>query len=113
MELLDFIVKKSAGKKTLLDKAYTHLINNILVTMDEDQEERWGVYNLIIKELLIIDDGKYFEEIKYRLTDNENPNGVFLDIISRYASDELTSLMYFLGKRINEYLEEDFLKRFY
>jgi hypothetical protein len=91
MELYDFILKKGSGKNTLLDREY----------------------NLIIKELFLIDDGEFFQEIKYRFTDGENQNLVILDIISRYSSDELTSLVYYLGKRVEEYAEEDFYKRFY
>jgi hypothetical protein len=113
MKLLDFIVKKGSGKNTILDREYTRLINNVIVRMDDETEERWETYNLIIKELLNIDDGEYFQEIKYRLTDGENANTVLLDILSRYASDELTYLAYHLLKRVEEYAEEDFFKRFY
>jgi hypothetical protein len=112
MKFLDFIVKRGSGKNTILDKEYSKLINEVIVRMDEETEERWETYNLIIKELFNIDDGEYFQEIKYRLTDGEDVNKVLLDIISRYASDELTVLVYFLSKRVEEY-EEDFLKRFY
>lgn len=113
MKFLDFIVKKGSGKNTILDKQYSELINQVIVKMDDETEERWETYNLIIKELFNIDDGEYFQEIKYRLTDGEDANKVLLDIISRYASDELTFLAYFLSKRVEEYAEEDFLRRFY
>lgn len=113
MKFNDFIVKKGSGKNTILDKQYIELINGVIIKMDEETEARWETYNLIIKELIIIDNGEHFEEIKYRLTDGEDANKVLLDIISRYSSDELTFLAYFLSKRVEEYLEEDFLKRFY
>lgn len=113
MEFCDFIVKMGSGKNTPLDKAYSKLINEVIVKMDDEIEGRWETYNLIIKELFNIDNGEYFQEIKYRLTDGEDPNKVILDIISRYASDELTALVYFLGKRVEEFAEEDFFKRFY
>lgn len=113
MEILDFIVKTKSGKNTNLDKAYFKLLNNVMSLNDEEKEERWENYNLIIKDLLNIDNGQYFEEIKYRLTDNEDPNEVILDIISRYAENELTHLIWTLRKRIEEYKEEDFFKRFY
>jgi hypothetical protein len=113
MELLDFIVKKGSGKNTLLDRAYTKLINQVIVRMDDETEERWETYNLIIKELFEIDNGEYFQEIKYRFTDGEDPNKVILDIVSRYASDELSYLAYHLSKRVEEYAEEDFYKKFY
>lgn len=113
MELLDFIVKNGFGKNTLLDSAYAKLINQVITEMDDETEERWETYNLIIKELFNIDNGEYFQEIKYRFTDGENPNNVILDIISRYASDELSYLAYFLSKRVEEYAELDFCRRFY
>lgn len=113
MEVYNFIVKRGSGKNTRLDKAYSELINGVIQTSDEEIEGRWETYNLIIKELFTIDDGAYFQEIKYRLTDGEGPNTVILDIISRYASDELTSLVWFLGKRVEEYAEDDFFKRFH
>lgn len=109
---IDFIVKTGSGKNTNLDKAYTKLINDVLVKNDEDTEERWETYNLIIKEFFDIDGCKYFQEIKYRFTDGEDPNEVILDIASRYSQHELSFLAGFLLKRVEEYVEEDFFKRF-
>ncbi len=113
MEVYNFIVKKGSGKNTRLDKAYSELINGVIQNSDDELEGRWETYNLIIKELFTIDDGLYFQEIKYRLTDGEDPNLVMLDIISRYGSAELTSLVWYLGKRVEEYAEDDFFKRFH
>ncbi len=112
MELYDFIVKSGTGKSTTLDKQYSKLIHEIIQKSNEVQEGRWETYNFIIKELFVIDNGKYFKEIKYRLTDSENPNEVILDILSRYQVEELTFLTQFLLKRVEEYLEEDFFGRF-
>ena len=113
MELYDFIVKRGGGKNTTLDKEYSKLINNVISNSDDDEEERWETYNFVIKELFTIDNGEYFQEIKYRLTDGENPNDVILDIISRYGYDELNFLLLFLAKKIEGYLEDDFFKQFY
>lgn len=113
MKFCDFVVKNGVGKNTFLDKKYSRLISDVLLSLNEEKVERWETYNLIIKELLKIDDGLYFEEIKYRLTDNEDPNEVILDIVSRYWQGELSFLCNFLVKRVEEYREEDFLKRFY
>lgn len=112
MAFIDFIVKSGLGKNSNLDKAYNKLINNVLVRMDEATEERWETYNLIIKEFFEIDNGRYFEEIKYRFTDEENPNQVILDIASRYHQDDLNFLLTFLIKRVEEYLDEDFFNKF-
>lgn len=113
MELYDFILKKGTGKNTILDKEYTRLINDVILTKDEENEERWETYNLIIRELFNVDDGLYFKEIKYRFTDGENPNNVILDILSRYEHNQLTPLVWFLAKRVEEFAEDDFLRRFY
>ena len=63
--------------------------------------------------MIKLNDYQYFEEIKYRLTDGENPNEVLIDIISRYKPENLNHLILFLMNRVEEYAEEDFLKRFY
>ena len=115
MEISDFVLSKSNNKKSnsLLDKEYKRLINKIIQNSTEIEEVRWGTYNLIIKELISLHDCEYFEEIKYRLTDGENPNEVLIDVIARYNPDDLSYLITFLMKRVEEYWEEDFLKRFY
>jgi hypothetical protein len=113
MEFCDFVVKKGTGKNTILDKQYTKLINNVIKTQNDELEERWEMYNLIVKELFNVDGGVYFQEIKYRLTDGENPNNVILEIISRYRNDTLTFLIGYCVKKVEEYAEEDFYKRFY
>lgn len=112
MEANNFLLKASQGKRTTLDKAYCKHINTILETIDEEKECRWETYNLIIQEL--IEQGKrdYFEEIKYRLTDGEDPNKVILEVIAR-DSDSVSGLIWLLKRRLEEYLEDDFIKRFY
>lgn len=103
------ITVKSNKKYTVLDKAYRKLINDVL-NVSEENKERWEYYNIIIDELIKNEKEEYFQELKYRLTDGENPNKVILDIINR--DKELSNLMWFLVKRIEEYLEEDFYNRF-
>jgi hypothetical protein len=112
MEHFEFIVKDNKGKSQILDKQYRKLINNVILSSNEETEARWETYNLIIKEFFDIDEGKYFQEIKYRLTDGEDPNMVLLDIISRYSVSELSYLIWMLKRRIEDYIEEDFFKRF-
>ena len=112
MEANNFLLKAGQGKKTALDKAYHKHISCILETLDEEKEGRWETYNLIIQELINQGKGDYFREIKYRLTDGEDPNTVILDIIEREL-DEVNGLIWFLKKRVEEYLEDDFIRRFY
>ncbi len=113
MEIFNFIVKNGTGKHTTLDNEYKRLINNVILTNDEDKEIRWETYDLIIRELFSTDGGKYFQEIKYRITDSEDPNHVILDIISRYKESDLSYLVWSLKRRLDEYAEDDFYKRFF
>lgn len=112
MRANNFILKASQGKNTPLDRAYQKLIIDIKGNLNEEQEERWETYNLLIEELLGCGNLETFQEIKYRLTDNEDPNKVMLDIIARFEN-ERDSIYHILRIRIEEYLEEDFLKRFH
>jgi hypothetical protein len=54
---------------------------------------------------------EYVNEIKYRITDGEDPNIVILDIIER-DSDNIDSVTWFFKRRIEEYIEDDYFKRF-
>ena len=112
MEANDFLIKAGHGKKTTLDKAYHKHIHSILQTLDEEKENRWETYNIIIQELINQGKDNYFEEIKYRLTDGEDPNHVMLDVIGREV-DDMNGLIWLLKRRIEEYLEDDYLRRFY
>lgn len=112
METNNFILKNSRGKNTTLDKAYNKLITGILQTLDEETEERWETYNIIIEELLRQGKGKYFQEIKYRLTDGEDPNQVMLEVINRDI-DTNDGFLVLLKDRIEGYIEDDFTKRFH
>jgi len=112
MEANNFLIKAGQCKTTTLDKAYSKHINNIIKTLDEEKEGRWETYNIIIKELIKEGKGDYFPEIKYRITDGEDPNKVILDIIERNV-DEVNGLIWFFKKRIEEYIDDDFMRRFY
>lgn len=112
MEANNFLFKAGQGKTTTLDKAYCKHISSIIETLDEEKEGRWETYNIIIQELINDGKGTYFEEIKYRLTDGEDPNQVMLDIIERDI-DGMTGMIWFLKRRIEEYLEDDYIRRFY
>ena len=111
MDANNFLFKASHGKRTTLDKAYYNHINYILGTLDEEQENRWETYNLVILELVNQGNQDCFKEIKYRLTDGEDPNKVMLDIIEREV-DNVTGLVWFLKRRIEEYVDDDYFKRF-
>jgi len=108
----NLLLRTSKSKKTILDKEYNHHIYNVISNLNEEEEARWETYNLIITELGNSNSKDYFDEVKYRLTDGENPNQVILDIINRDL-DNVNGLVWLLKRRIEEYIEEDFIRRFY
>lgn len=99
-------------KKTTLDRAYNNHIVRTLTDFDEEEEERWETYNLIVNSLIKNNNYDYIAEIKYRVTDGENLNEVLLNFIERNIF-EVDGLVWLLKRRIEEYLEDDFMKRFY
>jgi len=117
MKANNFILKANTGKNTTLDKEYTRLILGLKgnINENEEEEERWEIYNAIIEKL--IEDGKIneFNELKYRLTDNETPSTVMLDIVKKYKPSDknYNGLVPILMKKVEEYVDEDFYKRFY
>jgi hypothetical protein len=110
MKEFDFTIKVGSGKYNILDKAYNQFIINTLLTLDDDKKDRWSIYNLIINEFLKSGDVDSFEEIKYRVTDGEDPNKIILDMIQRDKTP--SSQLWYMKKKIEEYIEEDFYSRF-
>jgi hypothetical protein len=106
------LVQTGKVKKTTLDKAYKKHIVNTQLSFDEEEDERWETYNLIVNSLIKNDDYNYIAEMKYRVTDGENLNEVLLNFIERNVLD-VDGLMWLLKRRIEGYLEDDFIKRFY
>jgi hypothetical protein len=99
------------GKKSVLDRAYKKHVKEVLDTMDEEIQERWETYQVIFEELIKEGKENYFDEIKYRLTDGEDANQVILDIIER-DMDSMNGLIWFLKRRVEEYIQADNLRRF-
>jgi hypothetical protein len=111
MEAKKLILKTSCGKISTLDKEYNKHISCILENLDEELEIRWDLYNLIFKQLLNKKKINYTEELKYRLTDGENPNDVILDILDR-ESENIDGLFWFFKRSLESYRDEDLFKRF-
>ena len=111
MEAKFFLLSECQTKKTNLDKAYQKHINYILQTLDEEKENRWETYSLVISEFNKMGVKGHINELKYRLSDGEDPNEVILDIIEREI-ETVDSLVWFLKRRIEEYVEDDFYNRF-
>jgi hypothetical protein len=108
----NFLLSNAQRTKTILDIAYKNHINVILESLDEEAKYRWEIYDIIICELIKQGNFDYFEELKYRLTDGEDPNEIILDFINREGED-VNGLIWSLKNRIEEYIEEDMFKRFF
>ena len=108
----NFLLNSAKSKKTTLDKEYNNHIYNILNSSTEEKKNRWEIYDLVISELIKQGDIDYFKEFKYRLTDGENPNEIILDFIDR-DTDNVTSLVWSLKNRIEQFLDEDIYDRFF
>lgn len=98
-------------KYNILEKMYHKLIKEKLSIVDEEHEIRWETYDLIMYELKREGNYKSYNEIKYRLTDGENPNEVFYDIIHR--GDYSSPLIWLFKRRVEEFIEDDSYDRFY
>lgn len=113
MESSKFLIRNGFGKLSELDKEYNRHMLLVSSTINSDDEElRWDTYSLIMDELKKDNKNDCVAEIKYRLTGGENPNEVFLDLITRNG-DDMSNLMWFMKKRLEDYVEEDYFKKFY
>jgi hypothetical protein len=103
------LIAKVKNKTPLLDKIYAKFINNMTLNISEEDEIRWELYSIIIQELYKTNNDILINEIKYRLTDGETPNKVFLSIIQKMNCETL----WFIKKRLEEFDDEDFFKMFF
>ncbi len=99
------------NKYKIVDKTLDRLIRERLNDINEEHDERWETYDLILFELKRECNYDTYDEIKYRLTDGENPADVFYDIIIR--GDYSSSLIWLFKERLETYLDEDYYSRFY
>jgi len=112
MGVNNFLVTTCQTNKTRLDKLYYEHVSCLLKDLNEEEEIKWETYGLIIDSLLKQGHKNILKEVKYRMTDGENPNEIMLDIIHRH-SDTVDGMIWFLKRRIEEYLEDDFYKKFF
>jgi len=111
MSLNDFIIDHGYSDNRYLNTAYKRFLQREVNTLiDESKIERWEIYNMIADELVKFGYLTEFEELKYRLTELENPNDVILDILS-YINEPPTIFMT-LYHMIEQYADEDFYSKF-
>ena len=111
MKDFNITIKAGNGKFNNLDKEYNNLITLTMANVDSEIKLRWETYSIIMDELLNINKIDCFEEAKYRLTDGEDPNIVMLDMIDRNKNS--SGLLWFIRKRLQEYIDEDFYNKFF
>jgi len=112
MKNFDYLIKDGSGRYSSLDKEYNKFLELTLNDIqDEDILYRWDTYNTIMSELVNLGKIELFNEIKYRLTDGEDPNLVMLDIIDR--DDNASGILWLVRKRIETYIDDDFEEQFY
>jgi len=112
MNTKNILFKSGGNRRTNLDKAYNSHIINLFKGLDEERKARWETYNLIVEVLTESTKKDFMEEIKYRVTDGEDPNIILMDIINR-ESENVDGLIWFLKRRVEEYIDEDFFGRFF
>lgn len=110
MKNFNLTIKPGSGKFTKLDKLYRDFATNLIINSEEEYLDRWEVYNVIMNELIKIGEYTYFEEVKYRITDGENPNLVMLEMINKFFID--SNLFFVLKSIIETFIDEDCVNRF-
>lgn len=109
MRLNDFKLDKGYGDNYRLNNAYKHFLLTIN-GLGESVIQRWEVYNAIADELLALELYSELEELKYRVTDNENPNDAIVDILEGI---ELSPLLHNLIGVVYGYIEDDKYSKYY
>jgi hypothetical protein len=108
MDELHFKIKNGSGTYNKLDRDYRDFLT--LKLKNDLEIDRLEVYDLIMSELISSNLINTFEEVKYRITDGENPNKIMLEVINRQDYD--STIVWLLKNRIQSFIEEDFLRRF-
>ena len=104
-----FTIKLNKGKFNYLDKSYQKLI--LETSQDDTDLERWVIYSKIIDEVIHVSNKTEFKNIKYRLTDGEDPNIVMSSLIKKYSDNSV--LLQSLEIFIKTFIDEDWVKEFY
>jgi len=111
MSLKDFIIDHgSKGKNRYLNNAYKRFVTNTLTNLSDNEIERWEVYNMVANELVGYGYLTEFDELRYRITDKENPNDVIIDILDNI---ECTTLLRTLYSMAEIYADEDFHSEYF
>ena len=112
MKSFNHPIKGGFGRCLNLDKEYNRYLEKTLKKIqDDDMLHRWDIYNLIMEELIELNKLDLFDEVRYRITDDEDPNEVMMDVLNK--AEVLSGLLWLIKKRIKFFIDEDFENRFY
>ena len=73
---------KRVLRDELLDNEYRIYVFNKTYKAPIEEKRRWSLYNHIIEELMVLGDYNHVKEIKYRITDGEEPTIVLREKVS-------------------------------
>ena len=73
---------KRVLRDELLDNEYRIYVFNKTYKAPIEEKRRWSLYNHIIEELMVLGDYNHVKEIKYRITDGEEPTIVLNEKVS-------------------------------
>ena len=85
-------VERLFGKKTNLEKQFSKIVVDKLSGDNEIEAYKWATYNAILIELRELGEDELIKEIEYRITDGENPDKIFLRILSTHPKAESPEL---------------------
>ena len=69
-------------EEELLENEYRIYVFNKTYKAPIEEKRRWSLYNHIIEELMVLGDYNHVKEIKYRITDGEEPTIVLREKVS-------------------------------
>ena len=112
MKSFNHPIKGGFGRCLNLDKEYNRYLEKTLKKIqDDDMLHRWETYNLIMEELIELNKLDLFDEVRYRITDDEDPNKVMIDVLNK--TGVLSGFLWLIKKRIKDFINEDFENLFY
>jgi hypothetical protein len=104
------LLKFGSGESKTLTREFHNIINQMINDYGEDDLSRLNIYDLIVTEWLAEGKDSNYNELKYRVTDGEDINEVFLEIIK---SDYLPSSACLSSiEWLKQYITEDKYKNF-
>jgi len=85
---------KKVLRESLLDNEFRMFVFERTYNATYDEKRKWKLYNTILEELRWLGDNETVDEIKYRITDGEEPEKVIKETIEypKYFSYKLQKL---------------------